>query len=169
MNKLIINNITPEESNYFSYIREHQENIMRAWKELIPKLTGVSWLDDFTFHSIDNLVKIHDESKFSQEEFEGYRQWFYPAPDEVKNKDRFEQAWLHHKNHNPHHWNYWLLDTKPLSMPFMYIVEMLLDWKAMSYKFNDCPVDYWLKNKDSMILHEDTIKCVERWIDLFKV
>ncbi len=153
---------------YTQYIIEHQEHVKLAWENLIPKLTGEFWIDDYTYWNIQGLVDSHDESKLKADEFNGYRQYFFPEDGALKNKSMFAVAWLHHKNRNPHHWNYWILDREPLSMPFEYIIEMLLDWTAMSYKFNDCPMQFWEKTAIHMILHDDTIACIKNWIPLFK-
>lgn len=50
---------------------------------------------------------VHDSSKFSPAEWGPYvERFFKPAP---WRRDRWERALIHHYNHNPHHWQYWVL------------------------------------------------------------
>src|SRR3972149_88807 len=53
-------------------------------------------------------LEIHDNSKWSDDEFAGYALHFHGggAP------DLFAKAWLHHIHYNPHHPEYWLLPEK---------------------------------------------------------
>jgi hypothetical protein len=82
----------------------------------------------------------HDASKFWPEEFPAYaRQFFGPKDD----PDGFARAWLHHMNHNPHHWQYWIFPDGHtphgssvfegrVEMPEVYIREMIADWMGAS-------------------------------------
>lgn len=52
----------------------------------------------------------HDISKYSEEEYRAYDDYFYPNEYSYGFvKDRFQYAWLHHQNTNKHHWQYWVL------------------------------------------------------------
>ena len=54
---------------------------------------------------------IHDMSKFSPIEFWTNVRYAKPgiSPIEVQKKEvGFSKAWLHHKGHNPHHYEYWM-------------------------------------------------------------
>lgn len=48
---------------------------------------------------------IHDWSKFTPSELPHYGRQFFGKKDDPSG---FAAAWLHHQNHNPHHWEYWL-------------------------------------------------------------
>lgn len=48
---------------------------------------------------------IHDWSKFTPSELPHYQRQFFGDKDDPLG---FAAAWLHHQNHNPHHWEYWL-------------------------------------------------------------
>lgn len=74
---------------------------------------------------------IHDLSKFSPAEFRTYGR--YSSTKEGRESVEFAAAWLHHENHNPHHWGYYIprsgkYANQPLPMPDRYIREMIADW-----------------------------------------
>ena len=52
-------------------------------------------------------------------------------------------AWLHHIHYNPHHPEHWIYYDEEknhvtvYNIPDKYVAEMLFDWIAMSYKFNN--------------------------------
>jgi hypothetical protein len=76
------------------------------------------------------MIDEHDDSKFSEPEFEPYAQHFFGN----KNNDlEFDQAWLHHRTHNEHHPEFWLGED----MPYIYILEMICDWGSFSIKSGD--------------------------------
>lgn len=109
---------------------------------------------------------VHDMSKLSITEFVAYAQYFNGA-----NKSaweyRFNEAWMHHIAHNPHHWEYWVDFTNgkpsPVDMPEKYIKEMACDWVGAGKAYNKTwdtgePLRFWEKNKDSIILSDKTKK-----------
>ena len=73
-------------------------------------------------------------------------------------------AWLHHKGHNKHHWEYWtdFYDgkIKPCPIPVNYLIEMACDMIGASKaylkgKYNSSePLNYFLKNKDNWLMAE---------------
>lgn len=153
---------------YLDYISEHIRNVKKAWQEVQSNLTG---LDEYQLSVIDDLVENHDKSKYSESEFNHYRNYFFPYDGEEKSEAAFKKAWCHHIRENKHHWNHWVVvdadGTYAIEMPFKYIFEMLLDWKAMSYKFGNTVQSYYARNKLKMVLHENTIKTIEKWINIF--
>ena len=161
-----------EELRYRNYIHNHINNIKKAFdknKEYIKTIIP----DEYLMGELYKNVLKHDSSKFSVEEFNGYRQWFNTKPGEVKDKELFDYAWLHHIHYNTHHWNHWVLidknnDMIVLNMPIIYIVEMLLDWTAMGYHFNDTAESWYYKNKEDIILSDKTRETVEEIIGNFK-
>lgn len=93
---------------------------------------------------------IHDMSKFSRAEWMGYKG---RGGDDNKpgfDKRLFSLAWLHHKNHNPHHWEHWRLDGNFLEgfypagyvvdgfipMPETYVREMVADMMGASMEYS---------------------------------
>lgn len=133
---------------YLLYVIEHKINFFRvAVKE-------GKFIAAFT----------HDLSKFSTSEFVPYAKFFYKSyyEDKDKMKREFDRAWFHHYSHNKHHWNYWIdYEGNPVDIPEQYIHEMILDWKAMSIKFDDTAKSYYLKHRDDIKLTSDTRDKVE--------
>ena len=113
------------QEEYENYIAAHQERVslFADWlKETLPEIFFDYGVDPNVF---DDLIKEHDESKWSDEEFEPYAQHFYGTKD---NDLEFEEAWKHHWMHNEHHPEFWLGED----MPYIYILEMLCDWGSFS-------------------------------------
>jgi hypothetical protein len=138
---------------------------------------------------------IHDRSKFGLTEFKAYALYFFatmPKWDEVKHysptmsykwskdyaKEIFDVAWLHHQRYNKHHWEYWVNykrigDTQtflaePMKMPNKYMKEMLADWRGAGRAINgkDDTKEFYLKNKDKIILHPETRKWIEGQLNI---
>jgi hypothetical protein len=149
-----------KQEDYKRYIDNHVANVKMVW----DRLCGTITIDDCEFLEISELIKDHDKSKYSKEEFEGYRRNFYG---EVGEKDQvlFDQAWNHHQKLNPHHWEFWVMykpeGSVPLQMRKKYVIEMLCDWGAMSYKFVNLPSIWYHENRDKMLLHPFTRSIVE--------
>jgi hypothetical protein len=109
----------------------------------------------------------HDLSKFSAQEIPFYARNFFggKSPVDQPHSDvEFACAWLHHQNHNPHHWEYWVsrsgkYKNQALPMPEKYIKEMIADWHGASKAYTgDWDISEWLnKNGPNMILHISTI------------
>ena len=148
---------------YINYLEEHIRNVEKAWKEIKTKCKDMRFIwDDFLYFNIEEAVLNHDISKFSEKEFIQYKKYFYPSNDDKKNqtenKKLFEDAWEHHKEKNDHHWETWT--TIPAWHPSYWelnCVHMVIDWLAMSYKFNDSPKKYYENNKENIILPDYAI------------
>ena len=145
---------------YFWYVIEHKKNVFIEFfktKQFIHALT-------------------HDMSKFLPSEFIPYAKFFYETDRYNKytysiDNINFQQGWGFHQKRNKHHWNYWIYVTSEkeiikMPMPIKYIHQMMADWKGMSRKFGDNPVSYYIKNKHSLILHDDTIKNIEKILNI---
>jgi len=145
---------------YLDYIEEHYNNVQKAWQLIQDKCDNkfrFIW-DDFAFFSIDANVKAHDLSKLSANEFTQYRQFFFPTDSEIKDKALFEQAWEHHKANNPHHWENWTVNYAEHPYVDIWLVENIIDWVAMGFKFGDTAKAFYEKNKDKIQLPEWAIK-----------
>lgn len=91
-------------------------------------------------------------------------------------KSDFDEAWLKHQNRNPHHWQYWVLmedsgKVAALEMPRKYATEMLCDWQGAGraihgkYDARDPWAEtraWYRKNREKMVLHEETRAFVEQ-------
>ena len=116
------------QKEYEEYIVAHKERVTKfaSWlKENCPEVFDGVDLDLF-----DEMIKDHDDSKFSEEEFEPYAQrWF----GDKKKTPEYEDAWVHHYMHNEHHPEFWLGED----MPYIYILEMICDWGSFSIEKED--------------------------------
>lgn len=146
------------------YQKEYQDYVI-AHKERVEKFAD--WLkancpevfDGVELDTFDDLIKEHDESKFSEEEFEPYaRKWHLDG----KKTPEYEAAWEHHWKNNEHHPEYWLGED----MPYIYILEMLCDWGSFSIDKGDLKElsdFYYNKAKDDpeKMLSENTKIIIE--------
>ena len=151
---------------YLNYVERHYLNAQAAWKLInrCCKGKGLRFMgDDYYWHTINGNVKAHDESKLSEGEFTQYRQWFFPAENEEKDKAKFDLAWEHHKANNPHHWQT-LTKIETDTLREIYLVEMVVDWIAMSFELGDTAQDYYEKNKDKIGLEDHDERLV---LDIF--
>lgn len=122
----------------------------------------------------------HDLSKYSPVEFiqsvlhyEGTR-----SPiDKEKEIKGYSEVWLHHKGRNRHHYEYWI-DTKNnipygCKMPQKYFMEMVFDRVAAAKIYNgsnftnDMPLNWFLKEKDGLIMHPQTKEDLEAVLKIF--
>lgn len=129
--------------------------------EIFP---GLNW-----YNTVIN-ASLHDQSKYTPEEYEAYDQYFYQnGKNSAEGKLKFDFALLHHVRNNPHHWQYWVLidddgfddidghQVKALDMPDIYIVEMIADWWSFSY------------NNYLEALSDDDVDRVEAYKHLYEV
>ena len=165
--ELLNNDESIEKNNkqleYLDYIKEHVLNVQKAfYLHFLPLLESdhiSEKISDETFKdaikNASTLVIEHDASKYGDEEFDGYREKYYPTareksdPEfEEKAKERSEIAWIHHYSNNPHHPMYWVNKetNEPIDMELSYIIEMICDWEAMSMKYRS-DTQEWYKNK----------------------
>lgn len=117
----------------------------------------------------------HDASKWSSEEFPFYAQQFHGNKGDPIG---FARAWLHHQNHNPHHWEYWITRSDPvgrsgasdigcLPMPNVYVREMVADWVGASLTYSNTYSvrTWWEKAQHKMKLHPNTRLLVHHFLE----
>lgn len=144
--------------DYFSYVFRHKWYVfVECWRY------GLVWQG-----------LIHDWSKFLPDELIPYAKYFYGG-DKRKDgfytpsqgTDKFNAAWLKHQHRNPHHWQYWVLQEDSgkvfaLKMPVKYAIEMVCDWRgAGKASGKGDTLNWYLKNREKMVLHADTRAFVE--------
>lgn len=157
--------MTPEMKNsYDEYLTQHVAGVQKAFDWLLlhlPKYVPTDILD-----AVTENIAIHDRSKYSDEEYVPYAEYFYGRKT-AKVEEAFNYAWLHHIHNNPHHWQYWVLihDDEPeenLEMPQEYIVEMICDWWSFSWKTGKLSEIFsWYNNHKDMKLGKKTRELVE--------
>lgn len=119
----------------------------------------------------ERQLEVHDNSKWSDEEFFGYARHFKGggAPDE------FARAWLHHIHHNPHHWQHWVfadgftpkgsrVERGMIEMPPNFVLEMIADWLGASRAYTGSwDLKDWLwKNMPKVRVHSNTAEYVRQ-------
>lgn len=146
---------------YLNYLEEHYNNVQEAWKIIQNKCNGKGKLfpflyDDFKFYILDKMIKEHDISKLSQEEFIPYRKSFFATESEDKEAagKGFEKAWQHHKKENTHHWENWTNSNNGDIYQELDLIHNICDWMAMGIKFNDTAREFYKKNKDKIKIPE---------------
>lgn len=125
---MITEGLDKYQEEYKQYVIDHKERVSQfsSWlQESCPDL-----FENVDIEVFNDLIDEHDESKFSEEEFEPYAQkWF---GDGQKTRE-YELAWEHHYLNNEHHPEYW--DGE--DMPYIYILEMICDWGSFSIASGD--------------------------------
>lgn len=126
---------------------------------------------------------MHDLSKFSPIELFNSAKYYTGnrSPiDNEKDEKGYSYAWLHHRGHNPHHWEYWIDNLssggEALRIPMKYIIEMICDWigAGKAYDFEnwtyETPFTYFCKkyNAGQIKLHLDTYKCIFNMLQDYK-
>lgn len=166
-------------NKYEDYIITHKANVFNAYKHLLvdedytKRLPEEIDIDEWN-EALENLepeIKAHDDSKYSDEEFEPYRRHFDKTemeamrdrenPEQAKYvEEEYEKAWAHHFLMNPHHPEFWnhtdmvngqlipsLTPRKdgPRDMDLLNILHMICDWSGMSLKFRQkySPVSWY--------------------------
>lgn len=163
---------------YDQYLREHQGNVIK----------GYMWIKDNLDHysdllSDDSFIYHHDESKWDEDEYAAYDDFFFGSNDNECRHD-FQKAWNTHVHCNPHHWEHWTNIDKAtrdengfsvtltaIEMPFRYVIEMICDWWAFSWKKNDLfeIFDWYEEHKNEIILGSATRQVVESILSEMKV
>lgn len=157
--------------DYKKYIIEHKGRVLEYadWlKENLPEL-----FETIDIELFDEMIEEHDESKFSEEEFEAYAKKFYGKQD-INGKPLeyipgFEEAWKHHWTNNEHHPEFWLGED----MPYIYILEMICDWGSFGIENNDFGelISYYYdnaKDDEDKMLSDNTKIIIEEILDKIK-
>ncbi|MBO6047970.1 MAG: catalase [Erysipelotrichaceae bacterium] len=117
---------------------------------------------------------LHDMSKYMPVEFmtgvKYYRGTYSPNSAE-RNEKGYSLAWLHHKGHNMHHWEFWVdfgsQGIITARMPYRYVLEMFCDRVAASMvyqgdNYNDHhPLAYYEEKCHYYYLHPETKALLE--------
>ena len=144
---------------YEEYIKEHRLNVIRAYSVFLDRI------NPYHVSKIEMLQRVfkHDYSKWDREEFDAYRQFYYPTTFENPDPEKLDRAWERHYTLNDHHPEFWYnSDRGPSEMSNEAMLEMISDWVAMSIKFHNSPYEWFHGALDSgeIVLHPKTIeKC----------
>lgn len=154
---------------YDLYLEDHKSNVAKGFywiRENLPEIL----IDSHIIPYESQICFEHDASKSELDEYFAYDAYFYGGNRSYQVVQDFNKAWLLHIHRNPHHWQYWvLLHDEPgegmevLDMEYKYIVEMICDWWAFSWREENLyEIFKWYdKHKDYMKLSDKTRKTVE--------
>ena len=158
---------------YDEYLRDHRENVAKGFHWLRDNLPDILRIDNSEI-LMEQICRFHDESKFSVEEYHAYDDYFYGKNKSFAVVQAFNKAWLNHIHANPHHWQHWILvNDDPgegetiLDMDYCYIIEMVCDWWAFSWKRGELyEIFSWYDQHKAYIkLSPKTRKTVEDILD----
>ena len=154
-----------KQEEYLNYIKTHVLFVQKAFllyfiplleRDLISKNLSDEELKD-AIKKVSVTIQEHDSSKYSDDEFDGYREKYYPTASEKADpefqkhvEERFEMAWESHYRHNWHHPKYWIDEEtgEIKDMNLEAIIEMICDWCSFSLKENNpTEVLNWYKEK----------------------
>ena len=158
---MITEDLNDYQEEYKKYVIEHKERVSKFADWLKTNCPEV--FEGVDLEAFNEIIKEHDESKFSDEEFEAYAQHFYG---DKKNDFEYEEAWKHHWMNNEHHPEYWLGED----MPLIYILEMLCDWGSFGIENNDFGelISYYYdnaKDDEDKMLSDNTKIIIEEILD----
>lgn len=152
--------------SYEEYLTQHIDNVKLGFDWMLINLPEL--FEEFDADYLGSLISQHDSSKYGEEEFQPYAEYFYGDEGGEDVMYEFNKAWLHHQHHNPHHWQHWVLreddgNTVAIEMPKECVIEMISDWWAFSWKNNNLyEIFSWYENNtEKHIFHENTKKLVE--------
>lgn len=161
---------------YDIYLQEHRDNVLRGYdwiKFNLPEL-----LRGLNIDELDKQFTRHDASKDELDEYVSYDRYFYGGNRSHAVVRDFNYAWLMHIHRNPHHWQHWvLINDEPnegeiiLDMSYDYILEMICDWWAFSWKKGDLTeiFKWYDEHKDYLKLSDKTRKNVQNILDKISV
>jgi hypothetical protein len=125
---------------------------------------------------------LHDFSKYSPAEFIPSVHYWTGDKSPLDNQIAdigYSTAWLHHKGHNKHHYEYWIDQSHGdpaiiCNMPLKYIAEMFCDRVAackvyLGDKYTiHAALDYALSKKDreEQLMSHDTYQTLILWLNI---
>jgi hypothetical protein len=160
--------------DYTDYLATHIGAVKNAFSWICENLPEL--VEEYDVDVLGECIGKHDISKWDDEEFFAYCEYFYGNNKDAKETlEDFDYAWLRHQHNNPHHWQHWLLrqddgDVKALEMPYLNVIEMVCDHWAFSWVKDDLyEIFEWYDNNASkMVLHENTKSLYESILEKIK-
>lgn len=171
------------EKDYISYLTNHISNVKAAYqKYFVPLLTKDFNCNKSLFNKeqlrkaieiVKNDVDHHDESKWSEIEFEPYRMHWNPTEEEKQRDQRYQDevqdaymnAWQHHYENNNHHPKFWYDFENNIArdMSLDAIIHMLCDWISFNLDSPSGTVEWWIKNasEERRFISPNTINILE--------
>lgn len=124
----------------------------------------------------------HDLSKYSPTEFINGAKYYQGnrSPNVAERADKgYSEAWMHHKAHNRHHYEYWTDMNKnrvysAVEMPLKYVAEMVADRIAAckTYLGNEyylgSELDYLNRAAETPLMHANTIALLRELLTMLR-
>ena len=121
---------------------------------------------------------VHDFSKFSPAEFISSARYFQGDKSPIEAEKAavgYSSAWMHHKGHNPHHWEYWTDygqngEVIANKIPYKFVVEMVCDWIGAGIVYGNGnwkqsePIDYYFRVRTGRHFHPQTEELIIRFL-----
>lgn len=120
---------------------------------------------------------IHDISKFHPCEFIKSANYYFGdkgnSDTSLYINEKYQEAWLHHKGHNKHHWEYWVDWNSSngeyilTEIPLRYMKEMYADMVGASKAYNKGnfnnqePYNYFNKSCNGWVINANNKKWIE--------
>ena len=151
---------------HFKVVMKHKRIVFRECRKC-----GIGW-QGF----------IHDFSKLGHTEFAPSARYFQGTRspiDAEKEEIGYSSAWLHHKGHNKHHWEYWTDFGKngeviAYKIPYKYVVEMICDWVSAGMVYSkgkwtqSDPLNYYNKVSHGRYFHKETEELILKFLNCIK-
>ena len=134
---------------YLNHILEHKKLVYIAWIYIVDTLCKYNFINESDINKIHVNILNHDNSKLLYDEFIPYAKRFngHKKNNHIV-KTKFKDAVKLHKERNLHHFEalkkYCGKDWK------YYAIELICDYIAMGWEFNDFICEYFNKVKDNL-------------------
>lgn len=137
---------------YEDYIISHKQGVVDAYYKIKETCADMEFISDEKLSArLINCISNHDNSKHDFEEFDAYRQHWYPMDGEEVDEVEYQKAWIHHYLSNPHHWEYWLEnDVEDHEFELLSTVEMVCDWMSVGSSCGNTAKEFYEQNKEKI-------------------
>lgn len=134
---------------YLKHILEHKSKVWIAFLYICDTLCELGFINENDMDGISKLIMRHDESKLYSDEFIPYARKFNgPRPKDARVKEKFKEAVKLHKERNLHHFE--ALKTYKGDNWQYYAIELICDYIAMGWEFDNYICEYFEKIKDEL-------------------
>ena len=146
----------------------------KGWKHFLTITRHRAWVCKGCFQvGLYWQGLTHDLSKYAPIEFRVGAKYFQGncSPNGAERMDKgYSEAWMHHKGHNRHHWEYWndvSMTTKryeSIQMPRKYLAEMVMDRIAACKVYrkgnydDGAALDYLEHSPERALMHPETLR-----------
>lgn len=151
---------------YFDHYHKHTYYVVLAWKAICIELWNRNMLTESEFEKTTKLIAWHDQSKMDKSEWEPYAEKFFGNSSKEEVKDAFKAAKREHKAKNLHHYES-LKDYEGDDWK-CYVVELVCDYIAMGWEFDNYILEYYDSVKESIELPSEYKDFLVSILDMLK-